>query len=319
MTRLMQRKLQVGGRPLFSRDDASFIVEMPILAFLAGCVAEENWHRACVRLERAKASVGRFSIAKVRRGLALLRPDASEADAFDVAAMRSEHHVQILRDCFWGWSPPLHLTGVEHVDAALADGRGAVLWVAHFCFNALATKKAFHAAGYTVSHMSRPEHGFSKSRFGIAVLNPIRVRTELRYLRGRIIIDRSKPAASVLAASKRLAQNEMVSVTAGAWEGARLATVDVGAGCTLQLATGAPGLALMAGAALLPVITVRDDASGEIHVIVEKRIDGGYGGRSAEAVVALAQAFADVVMRHVGRHPMQWRDWEKIRPPQTSA
>ncbi len=160
-------------------------------------------------------------------------------------------------------------------NSALKDGRGAVLWVAHFCFNALATKKAFHEAGYSVSHMSRPEHGFSKSRFGVSVLNPIRVRTELRYLRDRIIIDRSKPTRSVRDASKRLAQNEIISVTAGAWEGARVAVVDVG-GCALDLATGAPGLALMTGAALLPVITIRDDASGEIHVIVKERIDSAF-------------------------------------------
>jgi lauroyl/myristoyl acyltransferase len=309
---IRQRKLGPPDRPLFNREDASFLLELPVLASIATFAPETRWHALCVGLERLKFRLGRFSTASIKRGLTMLRGSATDEEAFDVAAMRSEHHVQILRDQLWGWKPKLVLSGSEHVDAALKDGRGAVLWVAHFCFNALATKIAFRQAGYPVSHMSRPEHGFSKSRFGIAVLNPLRVRSELRYLRGRIIIDRAKPSASVREASRRLAQNEIVSITAGAWEGARLVTVEM-AGRALDLATGAPGLALMSGAALLPVITVRDDASDEMRVIVKPRLDTQPGGRSDEAIMAMSQAFAELVVPYVRAYPMQWRDWEKIR------
>jgi hypothetical protein len=66
--------------------------------------------------------------------------------ALDSAAGRSEHHVQILRElCPARWTPRLALDGADHVDRALAQGRGAVLWVAHFCFNALASKMALAA------------------------------------------------------------------------------------------------------------------------------------------------------------------------------
>ena len=232
-SRIKQRGLQPTERSFFNREDAWFLLELPMLSVAATVVAERKWHGVCVRLEKLKSMFGRFSTAKIRHGLTLLNGSANEEEAFDIAAMRSEHHVQILRDYFLGWKPKIVLTGSEHVDAALADGRGIVLWVAHFCFNALAAKMAFHQGGYLVSHMSRPEHGFSKTRFGIAVLNPIRVRTELRYLRDRIIIERAKPSASVRTARKRLAQNEIISVTAGAWEGARVAEVDVG-GCVLD-------------------------------------------------------------------------------------
>ena len=317
-TRIKQRRLGPSARPAFSKEDVSFLLELPVLFTLAMLVAERNWHRACVPLEKLKHALGRFSTERIRRGLTLLRGSATDADAFDVAAMRSEHHVQILRDYFRGWTPKIALTGAEHVDAALADGRGIVLWVAHFCFNSLAAKMAFHRAGYQVSHISRPEHGFSKSRFGIAVLNPVRVRTELRYLKDRIIIERAKPSASVRTARKRLAQNEIISVTAGAWEGAKVATVDVG-GCALDLSTGAPGLALMSGAALLPVITVRDDATGEIRVIVKERLDTGFGTRNDDAIAAISQAFADLLMPFVTDYPMQWRDWEKIRAAEPEA
>src|SRR5258708_1212711 len=84
-------------------------------------------------------------------------------------------------------------------------GRGAVLWVAHFSFNSLAAKKALHQAGFAVAHLSRPEHGFSTSRFGIAALNPIRVRTDRRFLADPIIADRPQPAKPMRRAHRRLA------------------------------------------------------------------------------------------------------------------
>jgi hypothetical protein len=241
-------------------------------------------------------------------------PSARE-DAFRVAAARSEHHVQIFRDFFWGWQKgSIGLVGRENVDVALSRGRGVVLWIAHFCFNSLATKKAFHEAGFRVSHLSRPEHGFSKSRFGVSWLNRMRVGTELRYLKDRILIDRSKPASAVRRGQKALAANEIISITAGAWEGGRVATIGV-AGCDLDLATGAPGLALMTGAALLPVFCVREEGTTKIHVVVDAPIEPPAGAANHdEAMLAMTQEFGSRLAPYVAKYPRQWRDWEKIKP-----
>lgn len=306
------RRLSSGKRPFFTRDDASFVLEFPLLFLVAAFVPERHWQRVAVRLERVKATVGRFSPEKIRRGLRLVRPDHDPDDALRVAATRSEHHLQIIREYFFGWSAPVELAGREHVDAALAAGRGVVLWVAHFSFNALASKKAFRQAGFAVSHLSRPEHGFSKSRFGIAFLNPMRAEAELRYLQDRIIIDRARPASAVTRAQKQLKANGIISITAGAWEGAKIATVDV-RGAALDLSTGAPGLAAMTGAALLPVFTVRDDGATRISVIVGEPIAVDRGADRDEKTLNAAQVFASRLATYVDSHPIQWRDWEKIR------
>jgi lauroyl/myristoyl acyltransferase len=312
-TGVKTRRLAPGDRPLFSQDDASFLLEFPVLFLTAALVPERHWHRVTLRLERIKSTLGRFSPERIRRGLHLAGRMDHDADlALRIAATRSEHHLQIIREYFFGWSAPVELVGREHVDAALAAGRGAVLWVAHFSFNALAAKKAFHEAGYAVSHLSRPEHGFSKSRFGIAFLNPLRVKTELRYLKGRIIIDRAKPAAAVTRGQKELKANGIISITAGAWEGAKVATVDV-LGATLDLSTGAPGLAVMTGAVLLPVFTVRDPGTTRISVVVGEPIPVDGGADRDEKMLNATQTFADRLVPFVETHPVQWRDWEKIK------
>ena len=309
----VSRRMSTGERPLFTRDDAWFLLEFPILFLTATAVPERHWRTVAFRLEQLKSALARFSLEKIRRGLALMRgADGNPSDALRVAATRSEHHLQIIRDHFWGWSAPIELVGAEHVADALAKGRGVVLWVAHFSFNSLAAKKALHQAGFSVSHLSRPEHGFSKSRFGVAFLNPLRVRAELRYLRDRIIIDRAHPAAAVLRAHQRLKENGMISITAGAWEGARVATVNIH-GCQLDLATGAPGLALLSRAALLPVFTIRDGDQPRISVVVGESMQVETGADRDERLFNAAQKFADRMAIYVSSHPFQWRDWEKIR------
>jgi hypothetical protein len=74
-----------------------------------------------------------------------------------------------------------------------------------------------------VWHLSRPEHGFSKSRFVVRFLNPIRVRAELNHLGGRILIDRSAPNNAKKSSERLLGENKIISITAGAWEGRRVA------------------------------------------------------------------------------------------------
>ena len=187
----------------------------------------------------------------------------------------------------------LHLEGAAHLDSALAAGRGAVLWVANFCFNALATKKSLHDAGYRLWHLSRPEHGFSKSTAGIALYNGIRTGAERQQLEGRIVFERDRPGAAAVTAMRVLAQNGILSITAGDWEGQRIAGIDV-CGGKLHLAVGAPRFARLAGAALLPVFTVRGADRQTISVVIEPALAVPADGNTDDALQARgASALAD--------------------------
>jgi lauroyl/myristoyl acyltransferase len=116
--------------------------------------------------------------------------------------------------------------------------------------------------------LSRPEHGFSKSTAGIALYNGIRIGAERQQLEGRIVFERDRPGAAAVAAMRVLARNGILSITAGDWEGQRIADIDV-CGGKLRLAVGAPRFARLAGAALLPVFTVRGADKQAISVVIE--------------------------------------------------
>ena len=110
----------------------------------------------------------------------------------------------------------MEVDGLEHLQAALATGRGAVLWVMPLVFAPLVTKRSLAEAGIAVHHTSRLSHGFSPTWLGQTLLNPIRTRIERRYLAERIVL----PLEGMSAAASRhvlglLRANRVVSLTLG--------------------------------------------------------------------------------------------------------
>jgi hypothetical protein len=309
---IRRRSRKVSPRPLFEGGDAWLLLEIPFLMMVATLVPEHRWARVCENLERLKFRLGLANVAKVEKGLAAMQiiPPTRE-NAVRILGTRTEHHVQIFRDFLWGWNAPIDVEGVHYLETARAANKGAILWVGHFAFNSLATKKGIRSSGFMVSHLSRPEHGFSKSLYGISVLNPIRVRTETRYLQERVAIDTTNPYPAIVRARQLLRDNGIVSVTAGAWEGAVIASVKVG-GCVQDLATGAPRLALITGSPIHPVFCVRDNTTGRVRVVIGSALSVPQGGKD-DNLLSYAQEFADRLLPFVVDYPDQWRDWDKVQ------
>jgi lauroyl/myristoyl acyltransferase len=209
------------------------------------------------------------------------------------------------------WRPQLEISGREYLDEALSKGKGAVLWVAHFAFASLFTKMALFQAGYRISHISRPEHGVSKSRFGIRYLNWFRCKAENRYLKLRIVHSRHHPQLTKEAALAALSRNEVLSITVGAWEGRHLATGEL-FGSHYTVSTGAPGLAFLGGATLLPVFTTRDGRTGHYEVAVGAPL--GKSSRSSREEFVCASTGKLLAQHEVAirKAPEQWRGWSKL-------
>lgn len=295
---------------MFASADLGFLLQLPVFAVVSLFLSERRWRAVCLSMERLIRAASGPGDDRVRQTLACFGL-ASADDLSRVRATRHEHHIQIVRERLARWTPDIEMQGLEHLEAARHAGHGAVLWIAHFSFNSLAAKMAFAKAGFEVFHVSRPEHGFTKSRFGVRFLNPIRTGAELKYAAGRIVIDRGNPAASMNEARRLLHQGKFVSITAGAWQGELLVKARIGE-AALEMASGAPRLARIAGAPLLPVFVLRDDSTGKFHVTVERPIDLSRHQDKAELIQSAAQDFANRHLPYLHSRPHQWRDWEKL-------
>jgi lauroyl/myristoyl acyltransferase len=206
-----------------------------------------------------------------------------------------------------GWEPVVRVAGFDRVHAALTAGRGAVLWVAHAFHGHLGAKVGFRRAGLDVVHLSTPAHGFSASRFGVRCLNRLQTRIEDRYIAERVLLPLAGQNAAIQTLVKRLKANKVVSITGQRGTG-RTADARFLDG-TLPLALGAPTLASMTGAKLLPVFAFRA-ADGAIEVTVEPEIE--MRGPRETTIASAVQTFADRSVPYVLRTPGQWLSWVQL-------
>ncbi|HET6158625.1 MAG TPA: hypothetical protein VFE34_09800 [Dongiaceae bacterium] len=235
-----------------------------------------------------------------------------EAIARDLKAAIYELRMQDLRG--WrlgGWHPRMVLEGEDHLQSALKAGKGAILWVAPFVFNSGPTKIALHQRGHRVSHLSSHKHGFSETRFGIGFLNRIRCIPEDRYLSQRIVFDRNAPSTAMRRMVRALKAGEVVSIVASSTEGSDMIMGPIFGG-RIPVAVGAPRLAALSGAPLLPVFTVRDRRAG-FRIVVEAPIAIASDRTADERCIAAASEFLHRSEPWVRQFPEQWRAWSKWR------
>jgi lauroyl/myristoyl acyltransferase len=211
-----------------------------------------------------------------------------------------------------GWRPAMRLEGEEHLKAALAQGKGAILWLAPFVFNSGPTKIAIHERGYRVSHLSSPKHGYSETKFGVGYLNKVRCIPEDRCIAQRVVFDRHAPSTAMRRLMRALKAGEVVSIVAASTEGSDMIKASIFGG-RLPVAVGAPRLAGLTGAPILPVFTVRD--AGVFRIVIEEPIPMPAQGGTDERCIAAAAEFLRRSEPWVRRFPGQWRAWSKWRAP----
>jgi lauroyl/myristoyl acyltransferase len=312
-----QRKLKNG--PAWLPSDLVTTASLALLLAPSWLLPERLWYplwRGWMHLAALfKPSPIRRNAKTIRNALGLDDKAATTAMARDLKAAVYEMRMQDLRG--WrpgGWQPRMTLEGEAHLRAALAGGKGAVLWLAPFVFNSGPPKILLHQKGYRVSHLSSPKHGVSETGFGVKYLNRIRCIPEDRFLVDRIVFDSAAPTTAMRRMMRALKAGEVVSIVASSTEGYEMIKGPIFGG-QLPVAVGAPRLAALTGAPLLPVFVVRDATAGW-RIVVEAPIALASDRSSDERSIAAVAEFLRRSDPWVRRYPEQWRAWSKWRQKQ---
>lgn len=239
--------------------DVSLLAYLPALAILAWCLPERLWYGQAMRLAKIRAR-GKSRAVRARLIARLLegRGPAADAQLISTTLAAHRHHalMQVLRFHRFGtWKPEVRLIGGEYVEHALSAGKGAILWVAPFVYSDLMTKVACHQHKLLATHLSRREHGFSTTRLGAQLFNPIWTSIENRYIAERVVMAPGQTAAALRELVRRVRAKQLISITVSVAPGQKTYSVPFLNG-KLRLAGGAPSLAQRSGAALLPVFTI---------------------------------------------------------------
>jgi lauroyl/myristoyl acyltransferase len=222
-------------------------------------------------------------------------------------ALRFEAWLHALRHYLpWAWRPGITLSGEQRIKDALAGGRGAVLWISQFGPHYVVQKVALHRAGFEVHQLYRPDHPFSKTRFGKSKLNRIITRVEGLFLAGQLFMrleESDAPDRTLRAMRRLLAENRVISITV-AETAVRLVRVPFFE-AELELPTGPANLALAAGAPLIPIFTVRT-GPGSYEVRVEEPLCLAGPGEREERIRQALAAYAALLQTYVEAYPLQW-------------
>ena len=303
------------SRTLVSWGDLALVLSLPFYFVVSWIIPERGWNGLCRIVQGISRAFSKTN--PMVQAVSVLLPGtkidvAADEIVRELEEGRREHYFQVFRDYApGGWRPEFEITGLHHLEDARASGRGVILWMDHFVFNGLLPKKFLAQAGYPFSHLSRPEHGFSKTEFGVRVLNPLRSRIEDRYLNKRVLIERGAEARSVRTLSKLLKQGEIVSITAGAWEGRKTTTASV-FGYEYPLATGAPGIAQSTGADLVPVAVYRLNDNGKFRIDLGDPIRFDREEPKPAAISRAMQEYAAHLEPVIRAFPGQWRGWKYL-------
>lgn len=298
---------------LISTSDVLISCSLPILFFLSWFTPAHTWRRTCQSLgplilptlardkqsllQQIRSRIGQWELSK--------SPDQVLGDYL---AGHIERKLQTLRLYRPGsWEPSIKLEGKEHIDSALDRGKGAILWDANFAFAHLVTKIAAFQAGYRVSHLSQPSHGFdSSTRYGMQVLNPLIYSIEKRYIDERVLLAIDSSTQAMQRLIQCLNGNGVVSIVAS--DNAKKPVTVSFLNGTAGFAVGGPYLASKTGAALLPVFTLRDDSGGFL-VTVERKITIARSGSSRDSIEFAVNEYADRLTPYVEHNPGEWLGW----------
>ncbi|HUT51742.1 MAG TPA: hypothetical protein VM325_20625 [Alphaproteobacteria bacterium] len=301
--------------PMVAFSDAGTLLGMLVLLPLAWGLPRRLWPIVCARVSPVvslfEGTGGEDLTARIARYLGarkLVMP--LPRIAMRARAGFMEEFLGILRAHRpWQSTPRCTFHGGAHIAAALKGGRGAVLWIDEFHFYSLASKVALAEAGFLTVHLSHPTHGFSKTRFGMAVLNPVKIRAENRWLKDRVMMSFAGATGALRALQRHLRAGDVVSVTGGADAAApiELSFLDG----MIRLAPGAPELAHMAKAPLLPVHTIYRE-NGTFEVTVEAPIEAPRDLDRAAFADAAAREYAARLEPVVLSYPHQWRGWFRM-------
>ncbi len=285
-------------------------LQMLVGCLVAWCVPERCWD-AIVRvyvatvIQRDQARVA-WRLRKLEQlfGDRFDTPRRREIVA-DHDRHRQRDHLQRFKELSpFGWHPPIRVRGKEHIAAALAEGNGVILWVGRFAHSDVVTKKGLYQDGHRISHLSRPEHAFVGSWFALHVLSPVWLVAESRHLAERIVYQKGHAAPMAKRLYECLQENKIVSISVGPESLQRIDAPFLG--CRLRIATGPANLAIMTGAALLPVFTVRNEAGG-FEVNVEPPLTGPDGADRRTSLRAMACEFAERQGAMACKYPAQFK------------
>ena len=208
----------------------------------------------------------------------------------------------------------LEIHGLEHLQGAMNEGKGAILWESSYFGRRLLAKQILHQQGYDVHQVHDENHlgGFGRSRVPTSwiqehLIRPFFENCELPFVADILYLrDRSSPAFTKLLA-ERLTQNGIICISADVRRGHKFISVPF-LGHVEYFPTGIVSLAKLTGAALLPLFCIQE-CENTARLIIGSPIAIDADGDREHVLEKTILIYTGLLESYIKEYPEQYRNW----------
>ena len=208
----------------------------------------------------------------------------------------------------------LDIRGLEHLQSAMNNGKGAILWESSCFGRRLLAKQILHQHSFAVDQVHGENHigGFGQ-RGGPAswtrqhVIRRFFENCERPFVREILYLRRRSSPAFTKVLGERLKQNGIICISADARRGHKFIPVPF-LGHTDFFPTGMVSLGKLTGAAILPLFCIQE--SGDtVRVIIESPIPIETDGDRERCLEQTIMRYASLLESYIKKYPEQYRNW----------
>lgn len=206
------------------------------------------------------------------------------------------------------------LVGAEHLQGALAAGRGAIVWISNNWAGMSALKRTLHARGFAVHKVHAEHHlggfaGFGDTSVQQRIITPFFDAHESAIVASIVSI---KPGSLSVGRelAARLTANGIVCISVDGRMGSRFVS-HAFLGIPEAFPTGAVSLARTSGAPLLPAFCL-PGPRGAVRVVIEPAIVPQAGLDRDDAVRDVIARYVERLEYHARRHPTYYFNWSLV-------
>jgi lauroyl/myristoyl acyltransferase len=211
----------------------------------------------------------------------------------------------------------IEIRGLVHLQRALAQGKGAILWESNGFSRRVQAKRTLHAHGIKLHQTHGETHlGVMLSPPGEGswlrdrLIRPAYERRESAFVAETLIIPLHSRMADGRLYAKRLRANAILCMAGDGRIARKLYPVTF-LGQSVSFAPGAVKLAQLVGAPLLPMFWA-PSVDGPPALDIDPPIVPGHAGDAEAVVVDCLQRFADALAARIMRWPEAYRNWHMV-------
>jgi KDO2-lipid IV(A) lauroyltransferase len=209
-----------------------------------------------------------------------------------------------------------HLQGKQHLQRALDNGKGAILWVSNHFGRMTLSKQIMRENGFAVHKVHIEDHlgGFQNDGAPTwvqhRIIRPFFERCERAVIAGTIYLPKSDSLAFTRTFQERLKENAIVCAAGDAKSGKKFIPVKF-LWLTDYFPTGLVSLAKLSGAAMLPLFCVQETGD-RASIIIESPISIDRDDDRERCLEKAVTQYVRLLESYIKKYPEQYRNWHEL-------